>query len=187
MSRLIAVLVVFAVGGCKLGGGEGQAAGLVWAEDCGFDGDPYRLDPTFFGADPSERVDVVDIAVQRGAGPLDRRDRIAVNVGAAEEIKTTLLGMDIDLSDRAGPVRMIFSLFDTCGNPNGLAVSYEAVSGTIRFDELFVPWIDDNREVTAVFDNVEFVDHANPTERRAVLSGDFTFFATRGRPTQLFP
>jgi hypothetical protein len=66
-------------------------------------------------------------------------------------------------------------------------VVYGAVSGTIRFEELYVPWMDnDTQETVAVFTNVELIDNKDPDERRAVLDGDFRFLFERGLPAQYF-
>ncbi len=68
---------------------------------------------------------------------------------------------------------------------DGLAVFI--VAGTIRFDELYVPWLDNaTKETLAVFTNVELVDNKDPLERRAVLDGDFSFLFEVGRPLQYF-
>ncbi len=190
-SRLL-LSVCLAIGGCKVGEGQGSASGLVWAPDCNLEAEPYDLKPTFFGAEATKFADIVEINIQKGNDFSDISDGIAINVSEAELIKTTMLGVPIDLfrdpvNRIDSPVRMIFSLGETCFDPLGLPVVYEAESGTITFDALYVPWVDKQREITATFSDVEFIDSADPTERRATLSGDFTFLFQRGIPAQPFP
>ena len=66
-------------------------------------------------------------------------------------------------------------------------MAYAAVSGTIRFDQLFVPWMEnETKETIAVFSNVLLVDNKDPEQRRAVLDGDFQFLFKAGLPAQYF-
>ncbi|MGB9339080.1 MAG: hypothetical protein WCB63_07575, partial [Polyangiales bacterium] len=68
-----------------------------------------------------------------------------------------------------------------------IPVYYAAVSGTIRFEELYVPWLaNDTKETVAIFTNVELLDNKDPETRRAVLDGDFSFLFEVGRPLQYF-
>lgn len=78
-------------------------------------------------------------------------------------------------------------LNETCPFLSRIPVVYRAVSGTIRFDDLFVFWIEnDNRLTSAEFTDVELVDTSDPENRRAVLSGDISFLFQRGMPAQNF-
>ena len=62
-----------------------------------------------------------------------------------------------------------------------------AVSGTIRFDEIYAPKVDaEEVEISATIENVRFEDPRN-ADRWAELSGDFTFLYVRGSPAQRFP
>jgi hypothetical protein len=98
-----------------------------------------------------------------------------------------MLGAEIPFGGLAPPVEMTLYLNATCPGVSLIPVVYEAVSGTIRFEELFVPWIDnDTKETYAIFTDVELVDPRDPDERRAMLSGDFRFLFERGMPPQLF-
>ena len=99
-----------------------------------------------------------------------------------------MLGTEIELGGFEAPVEMTLSLNATCPGIARLPVAYAAVSGTIRFERLFVPWLDDNDtdETTAVFRNVVLVDRQEPDERRAQIDGDFTFLFERGLPPQFF-
>ena len=174
--------------GCAKGSGEGSATGQVWAPECGLEGEQYDLNPTFFAMQPSTSVEIIDIVVQRGSDFKSFSDGISVFIRDPEMLKESMLGTQIDLSGLEAPVEMTLDLNATCPGLATIPVVYEAVSGTIRFDELFVPWIDDNetQETSAVFTNVELVDRQEPEERRAILNGDFSFFFEVGMPTQLF-
>ena len=98
-----------------------------------------------------------------------------------------MLGTEIDLGGLAAPVEMTLYLNATCPGIARIPVVYGAVSGTIRFDELYVPWMDnDTEETVAVFTNVVLVDNKDADERRAVLDGEFRFLFEEGLPTQYF-
>ena len=173
--------------GCAKGSGEGSAVGQVWAPDCGLEGQDYELNPSFFALQPSLSVEVIDIVVQRGSDYKSYSDGISVFIRDPDLVKETLLGTEIDLGGLGGLVEMTLYLNATCPGVARIPVVYAAVSGTIRFDALFVPWLDnDTEETAAVFTNVELVDRQEPLERRAVLNGDFSFLFERGRPPQLF-
>ena len=173
--------------GCATGSGEGSANGQVWAPDCGLEGEPFELNPDFFAMQPSESVEIIDIIVQRGSDLKSFTDGIAVFIRDPEMVKDSMLGMEIPFGGLDAPVEMTFYLNATCPGFSRIPVAYRAVSGTIRFDELYVPWLDnETRETAAVFTDVALVDNQDPDERRAVLSGDFRFLFQRGLPAQYF-
>lgn len=184
VSSLVAVVLL---GSCATGPGEGTAVGQVWAPDCGLDGGPFSLDPDFFGMEPSRSVEIIDMRMQRGGDIQNLSDGVSFFIADPEMLKTEMLGVDIELELLASPVEMTFYLNDTCPLLSQIPVVYRSVSGTIRFDELYVPWLEnENRRTTAVFTDVELVDTAEPETRRAVLSGDISFLAQRGKPPQNF-
>lgn len=172
---------------CAKGSGEGQAIGQVWAPDCGLDGQLYELNPTFFAMQPSGSVEIIDIVVQRGSDLKFYSDGISVFIRDPELLKDSMLNREIDFELLDAPVEMTLYLNATCPGIARLPVVYEAVSGTIRFESLFVPWLDnDTKETFAVFTDVELVDPQDPEARMAILSGDFRFLFERGLPPQLF-
>ncbi len=182
-------LIVFALvaAGCAKGSGEGSAVGQVWAPECGLEGEPYSLDPDFFAMRPSTSVEIIDITIQRGSDLSIFSDGITVFIRDPEMLKEEMLGVDIPFGDLGGPVAMTLYLNATCPLIAEIPVVYAAVSGTIRFEELFVPWIDNETQLTeAIFTGVELVDNKDPEERRAVLDGDFRFLFEAGQPVQLF-
>lgn len=188
-SRRALVLLVGALWtlGCAKGSGEGQAAGPVWAPDCGLQGELYELNPSFFAMQPSTSVEIIDIVVQRGSDLKSYSDGISIFIREPEMLKESMLGTEIELGGLEAPVEMTLYLNATCPGIARLPVVYGAVSGTIQFDSLFVPWIDNDDQLSAAaFRDVVFVDNEEPDERRATMSGDFRFLFEAGRPPQLF-
>ena len=189
LSHELGALVVCALlaAGCAKGSGEGSAVGQVWAPDCGLDGQPFDLNPDFFAMQPSASVEIIDIVVQRGSDLQSFSDGISVFIRDPEMLKESMLGTEIQFGGLAAPVEMTLFLNATCPGIARIPVVYAAVSGTIRFEELYVPWMhNETEEIVAVFTNVELVDNKDPGERRAVLDGDFSFLFERGLPTQYF-
>ena len=184
--RLLLGIGIVVLAGCAKGSGEGQAVGPVWAPDCGLEGTLYQLNPTFFAMQPSTSVEIIDIVVQRGSDLKTYSDGISVFIRDPELVKESMLGMEIELGGLAAPIEMTFYLNATCPGISRIPVVYGSASGTIRFDSLFVPWLDnENQETSAVFTDVVFVDQQDP-ERRAILNGDFRFLFEAGLPTQYF-
>jgi len=181
------VLLLALIAGCSLGNGEGSAVGQVWAPECGLEGEPFSLEPDFFAMQPSTSVEIIDIRIQRGSDLPNLSNGISVFIAEPEMVKDEMLGVDLEIELLDSPVEMTLYLNSTCSRLSQLPVVYRAVSGTIRFDELFVLWVSNDNELTsAVFTDVEFVDTADRDNRRAVLSGDFSFLFERGRPAQNF-
>lgn len=173
--------------GCARGSGEGSAVGQVWAPDCGLEGAAYSLNPDYFAMQPSTSVEIIDIVVQRGSDLPSFSDGLAVFIRDPQMLKETMLGTEIELGGLAAPVEMTLYLNASCPGIARIPVYYAAVSGTIRFEQLYVPWLNnDTKETVAVFTNVELLDNKNPLERRAVLDGDFSFLFEVGRPLQFF-
>ncbi len=181
------VLCACLASGCAKASGEGSATGFVWAPDCNLDGAEYDLNPSFFAMQPSISVEIIDIVVQRGSYFKSYSDGISVFIRDPELVKESLLGTEIAFGGLGAPVEMTLYLNETCPGVARIPVVYGAVAGTIRFEELFVPWLDnDTKETSAVFTDVELVDQQEPDDRRAVLNGDFRFLFERGMPNQLF-
>ena len=181
------VLCLVLAAACTKGSGEGNAVGQVWAPDCGLNGEPFALNPDFFAMQPSASVEIIDIVVQRGSDLQTYTDGLSIFIRDPQMLKETMLGMEIELGGLSAPIELTLYLNATCPGIARIPVVYGAVSGTIRFEELYVPWLDnDTKETAAVFTNVELVDNKDPDERRALLDGDFRFLFERGLPTQYF-
>ncbi len=175
------------LGSCATGGGEGSAVGQVWAPDCGLEGGPFSLNPDFFGMQPSTSVEIIDMRMQRGGDIQNVSDGVSFFIADPELVKNEMLGVDIELELLDSPVQMTLYLNDTCPGFSQIPVQYRSVSGTVRFEELFVFWIDnDTKMTTAEFTDVELVDTSDPENRHAILSGDISFLFERGRPAQTF-
>ena len=180
-------LCVLLAAGCAKGSGEGNAVGQVWAPECGLNGEPFELNPDFFAMQPSSAVEVINIIMQHGSDFQNFTDGISVFIRHPQMLKESMLGADIDFEGLGGPVEMTLYLNATCPGFSRIPVVYGAVSGSIRFEELYVPWMqNDTKETVAVFTNVELIDNKDRDVRRAVLDGDFRFLFERGLPTQLF-
>ena len=128
--------------GCNKGSGEGSAIGQVWAPGCGLNGEPFSLDPNFFAMQPSGSVEIIDILVQRGSDLQSFTDGISVFIRDPRMVKESMLGTEIEFGGLGAAVEMTLFLNATCPGLARLPVVYAAVSGTIRFDELYVPWMD---------------------------------------------
>ena len=181
------VLCLVLAAACTKGSGEGNAVGQVWAPGCGLNGELFALNPNFFAMQPSSAVEIINITVQRGSDLQSFSDGISVFIRDPQMLKENMLGADIEFGGLAPAVEMTLYLNATCPGFARLPVVYAAVSGTIRFEELYVPWLhNDTKETIAVFTNVELIDNKDRDERRAVLDGDFLFLFERGLPGQYF-
>ena len=184
-SGLIACALL--LGSCAKGSCDTRVTGQVWAPECGLDGEPFDLNPDFCAMQPSGSVEIIDIVVQHGSDLKTYSNGISVFIRDPEMLKESMLGTEIEFGGLEAPVEMTLYLNATCPGVSRLPVVYGAVSGTIRFEELFVPWTDnETQETRAIFTNVELVGRQDAEERRAVLSGDFNFLFERGMPPQLF-
>jgi len=181
------VLCLLLASGCTTGRGEGDVVGQVWAPDCNLIAEPVDLKPNFFAMQPSRAAEIINIVVQRGSDLVSFSDGINVFIRDPALIKESMLGTDIEFQALASPVEMTLYLNARCTGYARTPVAYAAISGTIRFDQLFVPWMEnETKETIAVFSNVLFVDNKDPEQRRAVLDGDFQFLFKAGLPAQYF-
>lgn len=174
---------------CSLGAGEGAVSGLVSAPPCELEGSSYSLDPTFFAAGEAAEG-ALEIRVQRGSDLESFSDGIALLVLDPEDIQRNRLGEAIPIRPVFdNPVRMSFYLNETCAiGRDETPVNYEAVDGDIVFSRIYAPTVGgDDVETAAEFRGVLFQDPRSPIERSAVLSGNFRFLFSRGRPAQRFP
>jgi hypothetical protein len=145
------------------------------------------MGPDFCAMQPSTSVEIIDIVVQRGSDLKTYSDGIAVFIADPEMLKESMLGTEIELGGLDPAVSLTLYMNATCPGVARIPVVYTAVSGTIRFEELFVPWADNATEETrAVFTNVELNDRQDTEERRAVLNGEFSFYFELGMPVQPF-
>ena len=160
----------------------------VWAPGCDLEAKAIDLKPNFFSVDPVEDADILDFRIQHGSDFEDRSNGVSIQVEKAEAFKTELVGQSIDLSDPASPIRMNFYLGERCDDIFEVPVNYEAISGTIVFDAIYVPWVESSERLSqARFTNVVFVDHNRADTRHAMVDGEFSFLFERGRPAQRFP
>lgn len=179
-------LLMLAVQGCSVGHGEGDVSGTVSIAGCEVQG-RYDLSPTAFFAQATEQL--LRIRVQRGSDLEVKSDGLAVLVEDATLVKRMYLGRTIDVAPDSKP-RVDLSLFLNESCPPGrdaTPVVLSAVSGSIRFDEIYAPQVnEDEVQIKAELEGVRFEDPRN-AERWAELSGDFDFLYVRGSPAQRFP
>ena len=177
--------VLVALVACSVGNGEGELTGVITDPECDLEGAAVDVRPNFFVADDDREG--VTIRVQRGGDYLVFSDGLSIGVAdAAREVER--LGTPIAVGPEAD-VRMTFHYSHTCPfDRDRLATVLTAVEGTITFESLWAPEVDDDQlETAASFSGVRFVDLANPEERFAVLDGSFRFLFNRGRPAQRYP
>jgi hypothetical protein len=182
---MFGALLALSSAACSVGHGSGELKGEVSVPDCKA-GPAYDLRPSAFFAQAVEQL--LRIRVQRGGDLEIRSDGIAVLVNDASDLKRHHLGQTIDVAGEAPRVELSIYLNETC--PPGrdkTPVVLGAVSGSIRFDDIYAPRVDDDDvQIRAELTDVRFEDPRNP-ERWAQLSGFFDFLYVRGSPAQRFP
>jgi hypothetical protein len=187
---------------CSVGTGEGTITGSVLIEQCRLDEADFDLRPSFFAAefindpeliDPVDRLRRMNIRIQRGSGREADSDGLMIAVRDVNEIEAAIDAPIAIVDEANAMVELTLYLNQQCqaGLPRGRwtrSAILPAVSGTIRFSAIYAPGLgDEDGEITATFDDVAFVDPADPEGRNATLSGAFTFVYQRGSPAQRFP
>jgi hypothetical protein len=170
---------------CSVGHGDGEVTGTVNLPGCRKGA--YALNPTAFFAQAAEQL--LRISVQRGSDVEVRSDGIAVLVEDASRVKREGLNRDLALGMMGDPrIDMTLYLNESCPAERDFTpVVLGAVSGTVRFVEIYAPRVDkDEVRIQARFTNVRFED-PRTSERWAELEGDFDFLYVRGSPAQRFP
>jgi hypothetical protein len=184
-SAAVAFWFLFAVG-CSVGHGSGELHGEVEISGCNI-ATGYQLNPTAFFAQAVE--DLLRIRVQRGSDVEVRSDGVAILVEEASVIKSDYLGQSLDVAPGSEP-RVDVSVYLNESCPPGrdrTPVVLSAVSGTIRFRNIYAPEADDDDvRIRAELTDVRFEDPRN-AKRNATLSGFFDFLYVRGSPAQRFP
>lgn len=188
---------------CSVGMGEGTLTGSVLIAQCHVDEPDFDLRPSFFAAElvndpellePADRLARMNIRIQRGSGRESDSDGLMIAIRDVNEVQRAAIDVPIAIVDEANSlVELTLYLNQQCvaGLPRGRwtrPAILPAVSGTIRFSAIYAPGLgDDDGEISASFDDVAFVDPADPEGRNATLSGAFSFVYQRGRPAQRFP
>lgn len=186
-SGLSIVLAAFVSAACSVGHGTGELDGTLSIAGCRREG-PYSLAPDAFFAQTAEHL--LSIRVQRGGNLEVYSDGVSVLVRDAALLKREHLGSAIDLATGGAPEVEATAFFnETCPSERTkIPVLLKAMSGTIRFDAIYAPRVDEGEvRIRAELENVRFVDTERPDERWAELSGFFDFLYVRGSPAQHFP
>lgn len=180
----LGALLVASSAACSVGHGEGELNGTVSIPDCR--SGEYRLEPSAFFGQAVENL--LRLRVQRGSDLEVRSDGLAVLVSDASQVKREFLNRPINVAEV--PARVSVSLYLNASCPTGrdkTPVVLPAVSGTIRFEAIYAPRVnDDEVQISAELQDIRFEDPRNP-ERTAELSGFFDFLYVRGSPSQRFP
>jgi hypothetical protein len=180
----IALLAIACAAACSTGHGEGKLVGTVSIPGCR--NGPYNLGPSAFFGQAVEQL--LRIRVQRGSDLEVNSDGLAVLVTDATFVQREFLDQDIDIAGSVPRVDLSIYLNESC--PPGrdkTPVVLPAVSGTIRFEAIYAPQVDDDEvQITATMSDLHFEDPRNP-ERSANLNGYFDFLYVRGSPSQRFP
>jgi len=183
-ARLFALGIALALCGCSVGVGTGEVTGTVTAPQCGLDGE-YALNPDFYSASAFEEQ--LSIRIQSDGDFSLESDGISIIVLDAS-MESERLGTPIAVSSEPeSPVTLSFYLNDTCPpDDDELPVFLQATEGTITFEAIYAPQVDEaQRETAGTFTGVIFTDGRG--ERMATLDGEFRFLFERGRPGQSFP
>ncbi|MDH5490466.1 MAG: hypothetical protein OEY14_00685, partial [Myxococcales bacterium] len=164
----LGLMLALGSSGCSEGAGEGEFVGVVSAPACGLHGEAFDLQPDFFAADPLG--DSLSVRIQRGSNHEDLSDGIRIGVRSSSEV-AEMLGTPLPLIDPStvplsAPlaeqplVRGSFFLNETCPIDRGVfPVRYVAVSGTVTFDAIYVPSMDDSElRIEGTLEEAHFVD-----------------------------
>jgi len=201
-----ALCLVVLLSACTTGEGQGEVTSeRLFVTDC-WDG-PFRLQPTFFGANPS-RGTTLFIQIQRGDDSVKVSDGLFVSISDLSAVREKRgepvpvgLPAGVEPSGTAvepnGPpalVSMALYLQSTCNLQNGTLYSLE---GQITFDSLFSGdpnELEASERLTEATFEAEFADPRLVEESAADgidvvsrVNGWFRFFFQRGPPAQPFP
>ena len=171
-------LVLLVAQACSVGPGERDIAGTVQIAGCKVEGS-YKLSPTAFLAQATEQQ--LHIRAQRGSDLEVKSDGLAVLVEDATLVKSKFLGASIDVAPDSKPaIDLSLFLNESCPPGRDQTPVLNAVSGSIRFEAIYAPEVDENEvQIKATIENVRFEDPRD-SERWAELSGDFDFLYARG-------
>jgi hypothetical protein len=210
-SAVALAIVASLAAGCSLGEGQGQIeSDALFVQDC-WNGGPFRLDPTFFAAQPYLRT--VTLRVQHGGDTeevsdgamilVDDIDRVRAAIsagGGSADFRVALSpavvppGYPIVADPDPAIVHLTLYLHRACHAQNS---ALYAVDGTITFHSLFDNDINESDAAQKLTD-AEFTDIevADPRNRdvgtntildKTALRGNFHFYFQRGQPAQPFP
>jgi hypothetical protein len=193
---------------CSVGQGRGWIGGEYHDAACMVDAPDYQMNPTFFSADviedpgaaPGRQRSRLNIRIQRGSYREGDSDGLLLFVRDVNAIKgsedlglPSLIGVPIPISDASDAlVQMTLYMNESCqaGFPREFWTVpgvLEGRRGEIVFDAIYAPDVDpSSTAISAHFTDVEF-GVRDRDDRRAIMSGEFTFYYQRGRPAQPFP
>lgn len=187
-----AIAVAVSVG-CSQGQGEGALTGTLTVADCGLSAAPFDLQPTFFSGEIVDQL--LAIRVQSGSDLEVYSDGLHLLVHDVADVRA-MLGVPLAIGGEGAPVSATLFLNNTC--PPGrrdVPRVLVATGGSITFDAIYAPAIDEGERAIRVLapDSLQLSFAPDPAadpdlpERSGNLSGWFSFFYQRGRPSQRYP
>ncbi|HEY3592293.1 MAG TPA: hypothetical protein VGL13_00405 [Polyangiaceae bacterium] len=199
------------IAACSLGEGEGQVeSDALFVQDC-LNGGPFRLDPTFFGAQPFMRT--VTLRIQHGGDTEEVSDGLQVLIDNIDQVRSAISaqggsadfrvalqpsvvppGYPVVIDSDPAIVHAALYLHRACHAQN--AALY-ALSGTMTFHSLFDNDVNESDSAQKL-NWAEFTDIqvGDPRDRdpgsttvlnQTALRGNFKFYFQRGQPAQPFP
>lgn len=191
---LVSGVVAVTLGlGCSQGQGEGALSGTLTVADCGLHDAAFDLQPDFFSGEIVDKL--LEIRVQSGSDLDVYSDGLHLLVRDVNAV-SAMLGTPLAIGGEDAPVSATLYLNEKCpGSRRDVPRVLVATSGSIVFDAIYAPAIDDGERSIRVpspaglqltFGPDPAADPDLP-ERSGSLSGWFSFFYQRGRPSQRYP
>jgi hypothetical protein len=165
---------------------------VINVPQCEINDADYSLAPTFWGG---ERVvdGQLEIRMQRSGALESASDGLRFLVRDPTMVKQGLIGTPIDIEslDPLQPlIRVSLYLNETCPVEilERIPVNYESVAGTITFDSIYAPEVDDQDfRIALRFEGIRFEADTRSGAHYAVMDGEMDFLFNRGRPAQRYP
>jgi len=191
-SRVAAVTVV-ALGllapeaGCSQGQGEGALTGTLTVADCDLHAEAFDLQPDYFSAEPVD--DILEIRLQSGSDIDIYSDGLRIFIRDVSDISQSMLGVPLAIGDEASPISATLYLNESCrAGRRDVPRVLSSTTGTIVFDAIYAQNVDSGqRAIRAQIPQIDLVDSTSPDDRFGTVTGWFSFFYQRGRPSQRYP
>ena len=174
--------------GCSQGQGEGALTGTLTVGDCGLAGAAFDLQPDYFTAEIVDEL--LDIRIQSSSDLDIYTDGLHLLVHDVSAVRRSMLGTPLAIGGPDAPVTATLYLNETCpAGRRAVPRLLESTGGSIVFEALYAPSVDggSERAIRAQIPQITLQDPGMPDERFGAVSGWFSFFYQRGRPSQRYP